>query len=32
LPGRLARGFALDRYHPEVAASIPDTFIIAGDE
>ena len=26
LPGRLARAFALDRYYPEVAASIPDTF------
>jgi len=32
LPGRLARAFALDRYYPEVAASIPDTFTMEGDE
>jgi hypothetical protein len=32
LPGRLARAFALDRYYPEVAASIPDTFTMEGDQ
>lgn len=32
LPGRLARAFALDRYYPEVAASIPGTFSMEGDE